>query len=790
MAFRSDINVNWELSPRLIEVEAPSVEVTIQDLYDTLRILEARVENTAYDSIISAGGKEELGGGVLVGVTATLQNARLGFEDRPSSFTSGTATAGTGARVIVDSGATFITDGVVVDDLVRNDTQDGWSTVLRVDSETQLTVTSLTPPGPWASGDNYTIWHVIQCNVSGGNLVAVDDVGAEINSIYPTGFVQVVRTSSSSATLQELEDIQFASFEGGVWIDATTPNTGTTFPTGTPRQPVNNVTDAITIANNRGLPKLFIIGDYTFLSSDDVSGFEIIGQSESLSTLTFNAGSTTTGTEIREATVTGTVDGLALLEDCLVTALTDTTVAGGSTMVFRRCDFAGTLTCSASNTGEAHFINCLSGVPGTATPIFDMNGADIDVLFRNYAGDMEIRNFSNVANNSLSIDMNAGKVVLDSTCTTGTIIIRGIATLTDNTAGTIVLTSGMVFADAIQQSSFEQFVFIDVVNGSTGTKYPKGTHADPVNNLADAKTIANDRGLNNLLIEGTLVIGASDNIDNFLLKGVTAATSVISLTSGCSTDATQFEDITLTGAVNGDIIVRRSGIQNLTNVGDDGLGTTITECAILDAVSPAIQLRSGLVGPKPLHILNCSSFSSSGDGPVIDMNGSGTSVIMNQWNGHFELQNYTGGQTSSITANSGTITLDSTCTTGTVRLSGTGNLQDNSVGLTIIDELLDHDDVHHLVVNELTVGSGSTDTEVRTNATQADNFYDGMLLVVVNSAGTVARNIQSYAQLNGAFTLATALPFTPSVNDRVVIFGQQEFIDFIVANAALIPASL
>ena len=126
MTFRTDVTIDWIASPRVVEVAEPSTEITIQDLYDTTAILQARVYNTVFDPIVSAGGKESLGGGVQVGVTLTLQNAQLKFEDR-------------------------------------------------------LTNT--------------------RCEVRGGNLVAVDGVGAEIDPTAFSAFVNAVIAQSSSATL-------------------------------------------------------------------------------------------------------------------------------------------------------------------------------------------------------------------------------------------------------------------------------------------------------------------------------------------------------------------------------------------------------------------------------------------------------------------------------------------------------------------------------------------------------------------------------------------------------------
>lgn len=128
MAFRSDLTFDWESSPRVITVLAPSTTLNLQDLVDTCRVTEAYMENMTFPTIIAAAGKDNLGGGLLVGITATLQNAVVAFEAR--------------------------------------------------------------------TGPTYT-----QCNVVGGNLVAVDSFSSNISPIQPTAFTQVITTASSSSTL-------------------------------------------------------------------------------------------------------------------------------------------------------------------------------------------------------------------------------------------------------------------------------------------------------------------------------------------------------------------------------------------------------------------------------------------------------------------------------------------------------------------------------------------------------------------------------------------------------------
>ena len=82
MAIRNDLTITWNASPRIITVDAPSVEVSCQDLLDSLRFLEAEASAMDDKVIVDAAGGENLGAGTSVGLTVTLQNALIGFEAR------------------------------------------------------------------------------------------------------------------------------------------------------------------------------------------------------------------------------------------------------------------------------------------------------------------------------------------------------------------------------------------------------------------------------------------------------------------------------------------------------------------------------------------------------------------------------------------------------------------------------------------------------------------------------------------------------------------------------------
>ena len=84
MSVRQDITINWAVSPRIIEVAAPSVSLTIQDLYDTVRSLSDDVSGIDEPEIIDGSGKEVLSATELVGLTVKLLNAKVKFENRSS----------------------------------------------------------------------------------------------------------------------------------------------------------------------------------------------------------------------------------------------------------------------------------------------------------------------------------------------------------------------------------------------------------------------------------------------------------------------------------------------------------------------------------------------------------------------------------------------------------------------------------------------------------------------------------------------------------------------------------
>lgn len=438
MSIRTDVSIDWSRSPRIIFVDAPSAELVAQDCLDTCRDFEDKPENVDDDPLLDATGKQPLGGGVRVGITLELQDSIVAFQQRVTSDESGTATtADTNGTMLIDSAAQFQTNAIEPGATVINFTDKSVGTVIEVVSETELTLYALEDgtDNQWEIGDEYKIFNVDQCEITGGNFTAVDDVGAETSPIMPTAFTQVVRTSSSSATLQEQAELQYASFGGGVTVDVTSSYLGTTFPVGTPQQPVNNMTDALTIAAARGFGLFYIKGDITIGDVIDLEGYAFEGESVSLTKITIGTAAEVLNCEFYNAEVAGTLDGKCLLHECKTH---DITYIRG---IMDKCLLeSGTIELGGG--GEAHFLDCYSSLAGVDVPIIDFGGSGTALTAANYSGEITLTNKNGAE--TCSLDMASGKVTIDNTVTNGDIVVRGVGILIDNSNGANVIADDLL----------------------------------------------------------------------------------------------------------------------------------------------------------------------------------------------------------------------------------------------------------------------------------------------------------------------------------------------------------
>lgn len=474
MAERNDITIVQDTSPRYAEIAAPSTEIVMQDYVDTLRILEDDFVNMGFPFLISASGKDDLGGGTLVAITVREQNLQLAFQQRTAPAETGTVTTASGppnalGRIrFIDTNADFLTALVQPGSYIVNWVDRSVSDVIRVVSanELELRTPALGTDNEYDIGDDYTVWNVTQVRTSGGNLTAVDANGSTIPAILPTWGTQVILTTSSSATIQELEEIRFAAYNNGITLDPADPNaiSGTDYPAGTQAVPSDNWADAIAIGEELGLHTVYLHdGTYTVPASTDLSEhWTIIGEGATITTLTIPASAITNDTRIQDVTLQNSfVDNGALIER---TFLVDNSIDGG---FYFECSFSGTTTLTG--TEQVNIITCYSGVAGggpSDTPKFVINNAI--VVGRDYYGGVEFQSKTSTA--GFSWDMSSGQVVVNDNNTTGDMTLRGNGKWTnkDTYAGTATVINELDNPDTVAAAVWNALVVTYTAAGSFG----------------------------------------------------------------------------------------------------------------------------------------------------------------------------------------------------------------------------------------------------------------------------------------------------------------------------------
>ncbi|MEW6606076.1 MAG: hypothetical protein AB1414_01310 [bacterium] len=75
--------ITFNTPDKVIFIEKPTTEVSIQELINTIRDFEDNPEGMNVKTFINAAGKQDLGSGVKVGITLELTNNwRIQFEAR------------------------------------------------------------------------------------------------------------------------------------------------------------------------------------------------------------------------------------------------------------------------------------------------------------------------------------------------------------------------------------------------------------------------------------------------------------------------------------------------------------------------------------------------------------------------------------------------------------------------------------------------------------------------------------------------------------------------------------
>ena len=265
--------------------------------------------------------------------------------------------------------------------------------------------------------------------------------GTNVTLHYEPPSSELVRADEEIAALQK------AAYFNKVVLDKTFGVAGTLTPIGTQAKPVNNVPDLRIIASEYGIGTVQLQpGNYTFGAGEDLSGFVVYGEHAIRTMVTIGVAADAADIQLRDVfLVNSTLDGNAYISH--------TFVSGG---LYGFYGFMESSMISGvvvfENTQQSFLIDCKSacvGLDTTDIPIFDMNAGGLNIAVRNWSGPVKIANSTDI-NNTICIDVVSGaSVIIDSSCTAGTIIVRGIANIINEGAMTVTKEANMNTADIV-----------------------------------------------------------------------------------------------------------------------------------------------------------------------------------------------------------------------------------------------------------------------------------------------------------------------------------------------------
>ena len=504
-------------------------------------------------------------------------------------------------------------------------------------------------------------------DLSSGRVTFDSTISAGVFAVRGVGFVEDNSTGTAVIKSQILDanSINHSLYDGSVHVNTVSGVPGTEFPVGTTARPVNNIADALAIADHHGFHAFTIHGPITIPAVGDFSGKLFKGTPNAVP-VTVSAGAQVDNCSYEVVQLSGQLSGVSLLRDVLIVNITD------FNGIAENCVIAGGATCSG--VGDTLFINCYSSVDVTTVPTIDFGGAaGPDVVFRGYYGDIKFANL-NRATAKISMDLASGDVVIDSTILDGTIVVRGQGTIVNNSTGGTVEDDLLQTVD-VQYASFENnSVWVDTTSANTGVKYPVGTVRAPVNNGVDAQLIADDRGLYNLTFRGNTTVTSAHT--NMKFWGRSPRTTQITIDTSATLSGCEFELCLLSGDLgsNGSSYMITVALKDVT-----GIFGHLENCVIREGTNT-------LSTPNGFVMLNkCAAVSAVNPGtdiPILDLNGSGR-VATRSLDGEIIFQNKSSCNDCSLDLDGAVVTLDATITAGTWRFGGVGTVIDNSVGATV-----------------------------------------------------------------------------------------------------------
>jgi hypothetical protein len=241
-------------------------------------------------------------------------------------------------------------------------------------------------------------------------------------------------------------------------------------------------------------------------------------------------------------------------------------------------------------------------------------------------------------------------------------IVTNDSTVSLNNSDAAVVDTGIS-----QNLDYGGVIHINTIIGSSGNTYPIGTLAQPVNNIQDAKILADFYGIKEIHIFGPLTIDV--DLENFIVFGGNL-NDIITL-DGVSVDKTTFKQVLLQGSYIGEIAADNCILKD----GLTGMNGYFQHCGFLGALNFSQNAQC---------VLNdCHSQVPGTNSPSFYLN-EDVQLSLRKYSGGLAIYNSQIGTTATLEFLVGNCRLLTGNTGGIIVIRGISTLTDESTGTEVL----------------------------------------------------------------------------------------------------------
>jgi hypothetical protein len=349
----------------------------------------------------------------------------------------------------------------------------------------------------YAGNENYIddIDETVSQNVSGSNAeitnisTQITSLSADIANIPSEVWSESLSGSYLYATAGAIQ--QCILYSNTVTYDVSGGSTGTDFPIGTHRYPVNNIDDLLVIKNSRNLDMVHVHSDLTIPTGYDLS--KVVFESPGFmgTDITIETNANVSNSAFRYVNMHGALSNgnIVLFESCTVYSFEN---------------FRGVMNNVSFGQGsEISFNGWATVIQGTVggqvnnEAEFTLNDADVNMS--HMTGTIKLK--GKTGNNRTVINCDSANIIIDSTCVSGSIQLLGVGFVEQDNSGPncTVDIDGFISNEYIADHVWDEELNAHLNSGSTGEKLAETATNTKIDSLS-ASNEANFTDIDNSLV--------------------------------------------------------------------------------------------------------------------------------------------------------------------------------------------------------------------------------------------------------------------------------------------------